>query len=85
MPGPADYQDNKVECPRYKDRLSHTFASTSKRLYSPVTVRYYNVIIMLDVSMLLKILLSKQPKWNVMFRMQRFGVVFFSSTKFKEL
>lgn len=40
MPGPADYQDSKTQSPRYynKDKLSHTFASSSKRLYSPNTV-----------------------------------------------
>lgn len=34
MPGPADYQEN-VKSQRTNDRLSHTFASTTNRFYSP--------------------------------------------------
>ena len=35
MPGPAYYQDVR---PKTNDRLSHTFASTTSRLYSPPAV-----------------------------------------------
>ena len=33
MPGPADYCDGLMKSQKDNDRLSHTFASTTSRLY----------------------------------------------------